>query len=92
VNIIGPKRLRTITSAYYRGADGIIVVFDVSSQESFNHVNDWIIEVNRYTPDDSCRLLIGNKSDKPDRMIDTDKAKVRAIDINMATFADWDFG
>jgi hypothetical protein len=33
-----------------------------------------------------------NKSDKPDRMIDTDKAKVRAIDINMATFADWDFG
>eukprot|EP01035_Chromulina_nebulosa_P028997 gene28997-38363_t len=40
----GQERFRTITSAYYRGADGIIIVYDVSCEESFNHINDWLIE------------------------------------------------
>jgi len=43
----GQERFRTITSAYYRGADGIIMVYDVTSKESFDHVNDWLNEVNR---------------------------------------------
>lgn len=74
----GQERFRTITSAYYRGADGIVLVFDLTSQESFNHVNDWIIEVNRYTSDDSCRLLIGNKADAVDnRIISAETAKVK---------------
>ena len=41
----GQERFRTITSAYYRGADGIIMVYDVTNQESFNHVADWLTEV-----------------------------------------------
>ena len=44
----GQERFRTITSAYYRGADGIIMVYDVTNQDSFNHVADWLGEVNRY--------------------------------------------
>ena len=63
----GQERFRTITSAYIRGADGIIMVYDVTSQESFNHVADWLTEVNRYASEGTCKLLVGNKSDRPDR-------------------------
>ena len=60
----GQERFRTITSAYYRGADGIIMVYDVTSQDSFDHVNDWLKEVNRYASEGTCKLLVGNKSDR----------------------------
>ena len=32
--------------------------------ESFNHVNDWLTEVNKFAPEDTCKLLVGNKCDK----------------------------
>ena len=72
----GQERFRTITSAYYRGADGIIMVYDVTSEESFNHINDWFIEVNRYASENTCKLLVGNKIDKGDKIVPTEKAKV----------------
>lgn len=43
----GQERFRTITSAYYRGADGIVLVYDVTDRESFSHVDEWLAEVNR---------------------------------------------
>ena len=76
----GQERFRTITSAYYRGADGIIIVYDVTCEESFNHVNEWLQEVNRYASEDTCKLLIGNKCDKAaDRLVSTQQAQVIII-------------
>lgn len=60
----GQERFRTITSAYYRGADGIIMVFDTTSTESFDHVSDWLKEVNRYAAEGTAKLLVGNKCDR----------------------------
>eukprot|EP00501_MAST-03F_sp_TOSAG23-6_P001524 GSMAST32.ASY1.ANO1.1586.1 assembled CDS len=58
----GQERFRTITSAYYRGADGIIMVYDVTRRDSFDHVQDWLNEVERYAKQGLCKkLLIGNK-------------------------------
>lgn len=80
----GQERFRTITSAYYRGADGIIMVYDVTSQDSFDHVNDWLKEVNRYAAEGTCKLLVGNKSDKStDRVVATEQAKEYADDIGV---------
>eukprot|EP00826_Nyctotherus_ovalis_P046423 TRINITY_DN5244_c0_g1_i1.p1 TRINITY_DN5244_c0_g1~~TRINITY_DN5244_c0_g1_i1.p1 ORF type:complete len:207 (-),score=61.08 TRINITY_DN5244_c0_g1_i1:159-779(-) len=60
----GQERYKTITSAYYRGADGIIVVFDLTDKESFDHVEEWLKEVEKHSqPGETVRMLIGNKSD-----------------------------
>jgi len=79
----GQERYRTITSAYYRGADGIVIVYDVTSEESFNHIKDWLTEVNRYASETTSKLLIGNKIDLPDRLITKEKAKGYADSLNI---------
>ena len=43
----GQERFRTITSSYYRGAHGIIVVYDTTDSETFEHVKTWLHEIER---------------------------------------------
>mmetsp|Transcript_29148 Transcript_29148/g.31778 ORF Transcript_29148/g.31778 Transcript_29148/m.31778 type:complete len:205 (+) Transcript_29148:141-755(+) len=79
----GQERFRTITSAYYRGADGIIMVYDVTSEESFRHINDWLTEVNRYAAENTSKLIVGNKTDLPNKVITTERVKEYADKLNI---------
>lgn len=59
----GQERFRTITSSYYRGSHGIIVVYDITNMTSFINVKQWMQEIDRYAKHDVSRFVVGNKSD-----------------------------
>ncbi|XP_065000204.1 ras-related protein RIC1-like isoform X2 [Musa acuminata AAA Group] len=80
----GQERFRTITSSYYRGAHGIIVVYDVTDQESFNNVKQWLNEIDRYASENVNKLLVGNKCDLTDgRVVSYETGKAFADEIGI---------
>ncbi|KAG2229628.1 hypothetical protein INT48_001235 [Thamnidium elegans] len=61
----GQERFRTLTSSYYRGAQGVILVYDVSNRDTFDALNTWWNEVNTYcSSPDVVKMIVGNKVDK----------------------------
>ena len=58
----GQDRFRTMSSTYYRGADGAIIVYDVTSLESFNNVGRWLEDMNMYNRN-VYKIIVGNKND-----------------------------
>ncbi|XP_062517719.1 ras-related protein Rab-18-like [Corticium candelabrum] len=66
----GQERFRTLTPAYYRGAHGVILVYDCSSRDTFENLSVWLNELDTYaTKKNIVKMLIGNKIDKPNRVI-----------------------
>eukprot|EP00291_Cryptomonas_curvata_P014499 CAMPEP_0172155718 /NCGR_PEP_ID=MMETSP1050-20130122/2785_1 /TAXON_ID=233186 /ORGANISM="Cryptomonas curvata, Strain CCAP979/52" /LENGTH=174 /DNA_ID=CAMNT_0012824655 /DNA_START=55 /DNA_END=576 /DNA_ORIENTATION=+ len=60
----GQERYRTITSSYYRGTHGVVLVYDITSPESFANIkNLWAEEVNSYSGRTVVKFLLGNKND-----------------------------
>ncbi|KAH9890492.1 GTP-binding protein ypt1 [Cubamyces lactineus] len=65
----GQERFRTIAAAYYRGAHGIIMVYDVTEMETFTNVKGWLQEIEKYASETVKKLIIGNKSDLVERKV-----------------------
>ncbi|XP_043935852.1 ras-related protein Rab-13 [Protopterus annectens] len=59
----GQERFKTITTAYYRGAMGIILVYDITDEKSFENIQNWIKSIRENAAADVERMLLGNKCD-----------------------------
>ena len=59
----GQEKFRSISSIYFRGADGVIVVYDITNRSSFDHLSTWLKEVEDNIGSDCQLMLVGNKSD-----------------------------
>jgi Ras-related protein Rab-18 len=73
----GQERFRTLTSSYYRGAQGIIYAYDVSRRETFESLSSvWMPEVDLYsTVEDAVKMVVGNKVDVENREVTKDEGR-----------------
>jgi len=75
----GQERFRTITTAYYRGAMGVLLIYDTTHEQSFKNVNEWMHTVDRNASTNIIKVLIGNKCDMvEDKVVDTSIGKALA--------------
>lgn len=83
----GQERYRTITTAYYRGAMGFILMYDVTNVESFNSVQDWVTQIKTYSWDNAQVILVGNKSDmESERVVTYERGKQLADQLGLEFF------
>ena len=68
----GQERFKSITQSFYHGAHGIFLVFDVTNSSSFRNICKWSTDVEKYAMEGVEKMLIGNKSDISNRLVDFD--------------------
>ena len=73
-----------MTSSYYRGAHAIVIVFDVSDYNSFEHVDKWLSDINKLAKENVIKLIVGNKSDLQERKVSFEEAKSLCKKYNIA--------
>jgi len=79
----GQEKFRTITASYYRGAHGIIIVYDITNKESFKNVKHWIRDVELYASENVNRMVVGNKADLLNRQVKKEEGKAVADDLGV---------
>jgi len=83
----GQERFRTITTAYYRTAQGIILTYDVTNAESFGNLKMWAKAIDQHAAKSVNRILVGNKCDLEDkRVIETSKGQELAAEFGIKFF------
>ncbi|XP_075240326.1 ras-related protein Rab-3-like isoform X2 [Convolutriloba macropyga] len=83
----GQERYRTITTAYYRGAMGFILMYDVTNDDSFVAVQDWSTQIKTYSWDNAQVILVGNKCDmEQERVVKTNRGRDLADQLNIEFF------
>jgi len=87
----GQERFKCLPKKYYQNADGVLLLFDVTNEETFNNVSNWMKDVKENSNKDGkesdiALYLIGNKIDKPDRVIQRETAETQAKSLGMKYF------
>ncbi len=83
----GEDRFRSITRNYYKGAKGILLIFDVTDKETFTHVRDWIERIHEESPEGITICLVGNKIDMNEsRVISNEEGKKIADEFKIPYF------
>ncbi|PWA30002.1 hypothetical protein CCH79_00009620 [Gambusia affinis] len=80
----GQERFRTITTAYYRGAMGIMLVYDITNEKSFDNIKNWIRNIEEHASSDVEKMVLGNKCDINDkRQVSKDRGEKLALEFGI---------
>ncbi|KAF3858017.1 hypothetical protein F7725_011218, partial [Dissostichus mawsoni] len=80
----GQERFRTITTAYYRGAMGIMLVYDITNEKSFENIKNWIRNIEEHASSDVEKMVLGNKCDINDkRQVSKDRGEKLALEYGI---------
>lgn len=80
----GQERFRTITTSYFRGAQGIVLVYDVTDRRSFESIRNWISQIQQHADVHVNKILVGNKCDMLDeKVVSTEEGKRLAEEFGM---------
>lgn len=83
----GQERFRTITTSYFRGAQGILLVYDVTDRRSFESIRNWVGQIQQHADVHVNKILIGNKCDMtPQRVVTTEEGQSLANDFGIQFF------
>ena len=84
----GQERFRTLTSAYYRGAQGVVMVYDITRKDTFENIREWLKEVDIFTTKENViKVLVGNKIDlEKSRKVSRNDGSEFARQYNMLFF------
>ncbi|GBP24388.1 Ras-related protein Rab-8A [Eumeta japonica] len=80
----GQERFRTITTAYYRGSMGIMLVYDVTNEKSFENIKNWIRNIEENASADVEKMILGNKCDLASkRQVSRERGEQLAIEYQI---------
>ncbi len=83
----GQERFRNITTQYYKGADGIVLVYDVTDEASYEKIKDWMEQILSNTQQEEIGLvLLGNKCDMEPRNVTEEMGKKMAEELKISYF------
>ena len=83
----GQERFRTITTSYFRGAQGILLVYDVTERQTFLSIRNWVQQIQMHADGNVNKILIGNKADlKENRVVSTEEGEALAKEFNIRFF------
>ena len=82
----GSEKIGKIDEAHYSRSHGIIFAYDITNQISFKNIENWIKESNKFSKKNVCKILVGNKCDKPNRAVTEDEGKKLAKELGMEFF------
>ena len=82
----GQERFRTITQTYYKGAMGIILVYDCTEEVTFNNILNWLKQIETHACPGVAKVLVANKTDLPGRVITTERGQALAEEYGLKFF------
>ena len=83
----GQERYRSVTSSYYKGSKGVLIVYDISNYNSFESVDRWINEFRMKSDENSAIVLVGNKNDNEElRKVTIEEGEEKAKKYNLGFF------
>jgi small GTP-binding protein len=82
----GQERFRTIAKSYYKGAHGIILIYDVSNPKTYDNIKKWLAQIKEEASSKVCIILVANKIDHEERVVTVEEGEKLAKSFNLKIF------